>query len=411
MTQILTTEWNELADRFGNKTFVPAPIKVGDELGDTVLSVSKGKAALGGVFLALFGSVFVVVGMCIVLGLVHARGGGAGINIVGVIFALAGLVVVIVGGSIAVGALISVRQVRLPMQRQQIVFRMDASGREITVPCSDMEVRLEREGQPTASPDPRNVLKGLKQGMTGRYRLEVVHKSSLDRPVLLGRALKRDDLATAFDVLGRFLGTAVDDSVTQVALPDGQSVPIVADAIGGSSGNFRSCKLVVDSPQLIEIRPTFGWLLFCGVFLVIGLGAMAGTPFMIAKSGSAGMIMSLVGIPFALIGWLGLSGRMGPSRIQFDIARGVMIKTRGKLAVPELATGMPLDRLAALQICSYMVSGGQNSSSYTAYELNVVLRDPAGKRFRIMGDCLYGRLLGQAEQLKELLKLQLVDNT
>jgi hypothetical protein len=315
-----------------------------------------------------------------------------------------------------VSALFSSRQVRLPTGLRRIVFRMGRDGREITIPCSDLAVRLEREG--AAAEYRRGFTVGIRRGLGGRYRLEAAHKSCPGMPVLLARGQNRDDLVAAFKLLGKFLGTAVDDSMTRIESPDGQDVIVSPEAIGGTRADFFGCELVVRSAKRFEMCPDSTPKRLSRVlriyFLAVGLIFVGLTAWTITKVGFMGCTMLIGGVPFVVMGWVfgKLAGRpllLKPARVEFDLARGVVVKSRDEPAVPELATGLPLDRLAALQICSYVVDVDRGPSC-TAYELNAVLRGPGGKRFRILADSKYERLLDQAEQLRDVLKLQLIDN-
>ena len=182
------------------------------------------------------------------------------------------------------------------------------------------------------------------------------------------------------------------------------------------SANFRVSKLVIRPGQFAEIRPSAGQFVFFGVFLAIGLVTMVAAGVAIPRIGIGGLFPVAIGLVFAAVGWFGLFGRFGPSPITFDLAQGVMTKRGGKMPVPELATGLSLDRLAALQVCSYSVSRYDSSSShsrstsYSVYELNAILTEPVGRRFTLISDCARERLMNQGNELARLLGLQLIDN-
>lgn len=177
---------------------------------------------------------------------------------------------------------------------------------------------------------------------------------------------------------------------------------------GGS--NFRTHKLVSTQPGRMEFRITAGMLLFALIFLLVGIGAAAGA-FLSAKPLWG---LGLFGLIFLLIGGGLLFFSSKP--VVFDKRKGFFWKGRKSPDdVADLGSCKDCVRLGeihALQIVAEQIKG--DSSSYSSYELNLVLKDASrvnvvdhGSKEKIREDAaalaaFLGRPLWDAAEMKML---------
>lgn len=168
---------------------------------------------------------------------------------------------------------------------------------------------------------------------------------------------------------------------------------------GGAS--FRTRNLVTVSPDRLEFPASVGMKLFGGAFVAAGLLAI-----WLTVSAGAWLPM-LIGLLFAGVGiWL---VRGGTAPVVFDRRHGAFWKgrlppyeARNTADIKDYAT---LDRIHALQIVSEHVRG--NKTSYTSYELNVVLAD--GERINVVDHGDYKALRAHATTLAAFLDRPLWD--
>ncbi len=113
-------------------------------------------------------------------------------------------------------------------------------------------------------------------------------------------------------------------------------------------------------------------------------------------------------IVIIFIGWLGISGKIGPKKIFFDRRESLIIKDAGKQE-PVFQGGIRFRDVAALQICSGIVSNDRNE--FKTFELNLVLLSPTGQRVHLISHSKEDDLRNDAHQLAEFLKVPLIDHT
>lgn len=95
-------------------------------------------------------------------------------------------------------------------------------------------------------------------------------------------------------------------------------------------------------------------------------------------------IAATVGTALTAIGLLGLSGRLGTRRIDFGRHQGVLWLTGPATGGLAGRQEIPLGQVAALQICCFHVLPTSDAEAFTAYQLNLVFRDPPGERLQLM---------------------------
>jgi len=176
--------------------------------------------------------------------------------------------------------------------------------------------------------------------------------------------------------------------------------------------NFRTHKLVASGPDRMEFKATAGAKLFLGLFLFIGLAVIIGFSFERISSGKFSFSMDTImpyvfGIIFATVGGTLLYYATNP--VVFDKRKKLFWKGR---KVPDevfdrrnLKEFVGLDRIHALQIISEHCQS--NKSSYTSYELNVVLQD--GMRINVVDHGNKEKLRDDAKTLAGFLEKPIWD--
>ena len=144
--------------------------------------------------------------------------------------------------------------------------------------------------------------------------------------------------------------------------------------------NFATHKLVQRAPGVLAFRVSHFATFFCGIFVVIGLGVAIGTGLenlQGEQTHPVAMVMGpLMGLVFISVGLL-FRYFWGKPRV-FDRSAGIYYKGYRKpnLLAPrgqKKPAFVYLDEIHALQIVSEVVRG--DKSTYTSYELNLVLKD------------------------------------
>lgn len=147
---------------------------------------------------------------------------------------------------------------------------------------------------------------------------------------------------------------------------------------GGS--NFRMSK-TLDHGDFLIIQRTFGALLFALVFAVPGTIALLSIPsFLFQSDYSSAGFMAVWGSMFAGGGFFLLNRSR---RFVFDMAKGLYY--RGKLVVgseQDINKQGYLSDIHAIQILRERVNDNGSSSSFTSYELNLILK--SGERVNLM---------------------------
>ena len=186
--------------------------------------------------------------------------------------------------------------------------------------------------------------------------------------------------------------------------------PVSRQAIGKTSANFRTVRLVFTSLDRVEVVPTWGARIFFGLFVGMGLAGviLAGTvrvtdPELESRVGPwfAGVIGSL----FALLGLAGCTGLL-VGRYALDRQSGLITKKVWQRGLFRGGLGVELSRVAAVQACSRHVT--DSDWSYWCHELNLVLNDPPGERINLMSHGNQQRLLEDANRLAEFLHVRLL---
>jgi len=176
---------------------------------------------------------------------------------------------------------------------------------------------------------------------------------------------------------------------------------------GGAS--FRTHRLTQVAPHRMQFRAELGARAFCLAFFGLGTAAVLFCLFAIPEK-DAGSIGRYVGV---LVGSLFVAIGAG---LYYDLSRPVVLDkrfgffwrgwrapTRGSRPVARSA--VPLEQIHALQLLGEVITG--SDSSYSSYELNLVLKD--GRRTGVVDHGDAARLRADAQALAAFLGVPVWD--
>lgn len=184
----------------------------------------------------------------------------------------------------------------------------------------------------------------------------------------------------------------------------------------GGGANFRTHALRLTPEGRAAFRPTAGYLVFCGLFLCVGLAIDIAVTVATLKAGnsllSVEWLMPVgIGSVFAVVG--GCLIAFGAQPVVFDKQAGSVWRgwrdPRQDFEHGSEKSGIlcALDDVHAIQIVSEYVRG--NKSSYTSYELNLVRVD--GTRINVVDHGSIDQIRKDAAALGEYLEAPVWDAT
>ena len=223
--------------------------------------------------------------------------------------------------------------------------------------------------------------------------------------------------------LAEFIGAPARDARRMEAATAAGKI-VVSRHFNGTVGaaNFRAHKLVEAGSGLLVLKTTAGSQLFRIAFIaggVLALGFAAGLAALIMTGnyesfwgciGAVGLCLALGGV-FIWAGWKLLAN----PPVFFDTERGE-IRGRKLRVGSRRIEPLPLTAVASVQITSGHVTEdklGDSSpdSDYTAYEINLVLRDPPGERLTLTAHNDEPHIRADAQRLAEFLDVPLLDHS
>lgn len=178
----------------------------------------------------------------------------------------------------------------------------------------------------------------------------------------------------------------------------------------GGGANFKTTTLIARGPNRLEVKVSTSMILFCLVFIVMGLALGGGIA--VAKlqesSPASALIPAGFGLVFAAIGAGMLYFVTRPT--VFDRQLGWFWKgpagARTLSEFNKLKHATPLRDIQALQLLAEHVKGSK--SSYYSYELNLVLTD--GRRLNVMDHGDQNDLRADADKLASFLGVPVWSN-
>ena len=180
----------------------------------------------------------------------------------------------------------------------------------------------------------------------------------------------------------------------------------------GGGASFRTHKLVQVAPDRLVFRAALGAWIFYLIFLIAGLAIAVGFTVSHISKGtfawSADTVLPLAfGGVFAAIG--GLMLYFGTAPIIFDKTAGFFWKGRKAphevVNIESIKYFAELKNIHALQIIAEFIRS--DKSSYTSYELNLVLQD--GSRINVVDHGNPTKLRDDAHTLAQFLNIPLWD--
>lgn len=187
------------------------------------------------------------------------------------------------------------------------------------------------------------------------------------------------------------------------------------DPLKGGGTNIRTHVLTRrDDGGRCVFRPAAAYIAFCGFFLLIGLGIMIAFIVFLHPREAGQFIPILMGLLFAAVGAGMLA--FGARPVIFDKETGTAWRgwrdPRSDFEHGQERSGVlcRLDDIHALQIVSEFIrSSKSSSSSYTSYELNLVMLD--GKRLNVVDHGDVAQLRKDAAELGVFLEVPVWDAT
>ncbi|MCO6042896.1 hypothetical protein NG895_03150 [Aeoliella sp. ICT_H6.2] len=142
--------------------------------------------------------------------------------------------------------------------------------------------------------------------------------------------------------------------------------------LNGGGASFRTHRLVMQKPNRMKFRATWGYIAFCMTFMIISLALIL--VVLVAPEIPSWVRVILIVVGVVAIGGMGLHLYFQLSPNVFDVNRGVYSTGRFQ------GQDIHLDEIYALQLISERCSG--SDSSFYSYELNLVLGD--GRRINVI---------------------------
>lgn len=193
-------------------------------------------------------------------------------------------------------------------------------------------------------------------------------------------------------------------------LNDPLALQIAWTPVNRGGANFRTHRLVTVHPYRMEFRPTAGSLMFGVFFIFMGscaFGAPMGFLFKTGTWSSAliAVLPMLIGVIFMLAGVFLIRWMSIPSVIDKEekaVWKGKK-SPREVFNISELKVYTEIKNIHALQLVSEYCRGAK--SSYTSYELNLVLED--GRRINLVDHGNRKKLIADAQIAAEFLGVPL----
>ena len=201
-----------------------------------------------------------------------------------------------------------------------------------------------------------------------------------------------------------------------VPAPNGASLEVPTEALGGPSASFCSHKVVLNRPDQLEVKTTIFLNLFFLLFAILGLcfGTFVLLDMFRSPDKSAtewfGLSIGLaVCVLFCGLALAGFTGWFGAARAVLDRRIGLYWKNRMPKAIRKWCPAtLPLETILAVQVCSKRVS--DSDRYFVTYEINLVLSDPPGERICLMSHGNKKAILRDAQITADFLRQPLLDH-
>ena len=170
--------------------------------------------------------------------------------------------------------------------------------------------------------------------------------------------------------------------------------------------NFRTHKLQKSGFHSYVAAPTLGYHIFYSLFLIFGVGALVGVYFSLKESWIPVVVLSLMGSVFIAVGlYLGIKAQK-PFTIDLDLGTFYRGKTYDPYDDHAEGDSGSIRDIHAIQLLAERVDSDE--SSYTSYEINLVLKD--GRRVNVMDHGRGKKIYEDVNALSELLDVPVWDS-
>jgi len=160
---------------------------------------------------------------------------------------------------------------------------------------------------------------------------------------------------------------------------------------------FRS-HTVIFNEDTAYLKPTISSLLFCVVYIIVGLFLSTLAVIVYVKNNQIDFAIFLGGFGIAIT-------TFGFTLIKPFIKQVFFDKKTGKFK-NNIDRTVKIDNIVSLQILNKMITS-KHGLSYPCYELNMLTKN--GRRINILNHNDLNQLSGDAEKLAEFLSVELID--
>ncbi len=388
-TDSYSRDWQLLAKKFKRNPYFTLSPTIEPTLAGVLFKPALHKVIPFASVFAAFGAAAIILPLCF------------GIDLI------ATCILIPFGSLFVVGALsilLRCRQILFDSRSKEmaVFYGLYPFSKHVRLPTRDIQVQLSVNTANTAAARP------------GQTCIELCLPDPDQPKIRLRVSQKRASLLPTYEKLGELLsGHAVDKTLVRIQPDYGPDIEVSKTPMSpASSANFRNTRLVVRKANTALIAPTLGSRALFLFFFVMGtIGLILSIKSLFDMDIPGIFLGFIVGSVFFLIGLFGLLGKLGTKPMIFDRQQGRMIQKGQKPDIFSGTVGVPLDDIAALQICSHFESGQEAGDSYVSYQLNVILREPPGQRINLMDHGVEYDLRADAKRLAEFLNKPLLDHT
>ena len=160
---------------------------------------------------------------------------------------------------------------------------------------------------------------------------------------------------------------------------------------------FRSHKVIFNQDNAY-LKPTISSLLFCVVYIVVGLFLVGLGLFVYIKNNQVDFMIFLAGIGIAIT-------TFGFTLIKPFIKQVTFDKNRGTFK-NNIDRPVKIENIISLQIINKMITS-KHGLSYPCYELNMFTKN--GRRVNVLNHNDLDQLKNDAQQLATFLSVELID--
>jgi len=160
---------------------------------------------------------------------------------------------------------------------------------------------------------------------------------------------------------------------------------------------FRSHKVIFDD-NVADLKPTVSSLLFCVVYIVVGVFLLVLAGLVYIKNNQVDFMIFLGGLGIAIT-------TFGFALIMPFVKQVTFDKNRGTFK-NNIDRSVKMENIVSLQIINKMITS-KHGLSYPCYELNMLTKN--GRRINILNHNDLEQLKSDSEQLAEFLSVELID--